>query len=494
MKTKLIKYIIAVVLIAKGVLALHATLYHEIEFENATLSSYRGADAAGDNGYWILTDQGTQYKIATKNDVGIGLVHQPVITGTTSYTGQKSLYMQIDGRSDSKTPGQKSLIDVCNGDMDPTAPYFGDTRAVRFAIMLPEDFQVNTSELMLCEWWRNDADVTLILIPGTTQWQLTITNSAGTVLRYNGSTLTKGQWHTIALEVTPNYLSNGQVQVWQDGASVLNITNTTVGKDPAGNGRKYAIDVGLYRPGNQEVAKAYFDQIRYGDKYSDVSGNILPPDRPRGIDMALNCPVVASSQENATTYIADGAVDGDDFSRWSSDNTSTQQWINVDMGASHIFNQARISWFGSANRPYQIQVSDDAQAWSPIYSTANGSGGINDLVGLQGQGRYVRLDGLVQTNAYRLSVISFEIYNGLEVISGSQNITLMWQDAARAKTYNVKRSTNPGGPYTLIATGVSETSYTDLGLNSGVPYYYVVSSVNEAGESEDSAETIGTPN
>jgi cellulose 1,4-beta-cellobiosidase len=50
-----------------------------------------------------------------------------------------------------------------------------------------------------------------------------------------------------------------------------------------------------------------------------------------------------------------------------------------------------------------------------------------------------------------------------------------------------------GGPYTTIASGVTATSYLDSGLTNGLTYFYVVSAVNSAGESVNSAEKSATP-
>jgi len=65
--------------------------------------------------------------------------------------------------------------------------------------------------------------------------------------------------------------------------------------------------------------------------------------------------------------------------------------------------------------------------------------------------------------------------------------------AAGAASYNVKRATTPGGPYTVIGSSVS-TNYVDSTLTEKVnTYYYVVSAVNLAGESPNSAEVSIKP-
>jgi hypothetical protein len=42
---------------------------------------------------------------------------------------------------------------------------------------------------------------------------------------------------------------------------------------------------------------------------------------------------------------------------------------------------------------------------------------------------------------------------------------------------------NQGRPYKTVATGVTSTTYTNTGLRPGVTYYYVATTVNDAGES-----------
>ncbi|MGP4039701.1 pectate lyase [Gracilibacillus sp. D59] len=61
------------------------------------------------------------------------------------------------------------------------------------------------------------------------------------------------------------------------------------------------------------------------------------------------------------------------------------------------------------------------------------------------------------------------------------------------ETYTIKRSTKDGGPYEVVATDVTETSYIDNGLTNYTTYYYVISAVNAAGESEDSEQVSVTP-
>jgi cellulose 1,4-beta-cellobiosidase len=60
---------------------------------------------------------------------------------------------------------------------------------------------------------------------------------------------------------------------------------------------------------------------------------------------------------------------------------------------------------------------------------------------------------------------------------------LTWTAVSGATGYNVKRSLTSGGPYANVQTGVTATSFTNIGLTNGTPYYYVVTAVNASGES-----------
>ena len=58
---------------------------------------------------------------------------------------------------------------------------------------------------------------------------------------------------------------------------------------------------------------------------------------------------------------------------------------------------------------------------------------------------------------------------------------MSWNASAGATSYNVKRATVCGGPYTTVVASPTTTSYTDTGLTNGTTYYYVVSAVNCGG-------------
>ncbi len=74
----------------------------------------------------------------------------------------------------------------------------------------------------------------------------------------------------------------------------------------------------------------------------------------------------------------------------------------------------------------------------------------------------------------------------------TDRIGLAWPTSTGATSYNVKRATTSGGPYTTVATGVATNRYSDSGLTAATAYYYVVTAVNAGGESATSSEATAT--
>jgi hypothetical protein len=83
--------------------------------------------------------------------------------------------------------------------------------------------------------------------------------------------------------------------------------------------------------------------------------------------------------------------------------------------------------------------------------------------------------------------------NDFTATPGNSQAALSWVQSTGATGYNVKRSTTSGGPYSVIATNLAATSYTDTGLVNGTAYYYVASAVNAAGESGNSSPAYAIP-
>ncbi len=83
----------------------------------------------------------------------------------------------------------------------------------------------------------------------------------------------------------------------------------------------------------------------------------------------------------------------------------------------------------------------------------------------------------------------------LTAVTGlSGAINLSWPASTGATSYNILRANFGGGPYAIVATGVTSTGYTNTGLYSYSPvtYYYVVSASNANGAGTNSVEASAT--
>ncbi|MBN1412010.1 MAG: carbohydrate-binding protein [Spirochaetales bacterium] len=133
-----------------------------------------------------------------------------------------------------------------------------------------------------------------------------------------------------------------------------------------------------------------------------------PTPAPVSGNLALNRPVTVSSVEGdlAGSY----AVDGNAGTRWGS-AFSDPQYIYVDLGASYSVSRVKLVWEAAYGSSYTIDISTDASNWSTIYSTSSGNGGTDDLTGLSGTGRYVRMRGTQRALPYGYSLYEFEVYD-----------------------------------------------------------------------------------
>lgn len=159
--------------------------------------------------------------------------------------------------------------------------------------------------------------------------------------------------------------------------------------------------------------------------YDDVTV-IVGETTPVGSNLALKKPVVTSSISNVT-YVGANAVDGNTSSRWSS-SYSDYQWMYVDLGAIYNIERVKILWEVAHGKDYQIQVSSNASTWETIKTVSGNTSLTNDLSGLSGTGRYVRMLGIHRGTRYGYSIFEFQVYgpsgNTNPVVNAGSNVSI----------------------------------------------------------------------
>ncbi len=82
---------------------------------------------------------------------------------------------------------------------------------------------------------------------------------------------------------------------------------------------------------------------------------------------------------------------------------------------------------------------------------------------------------------------------GLQAVPGAERVTLTWNEVVGVSDYIVKRSSVSGGPYTVLATNITATSFVDHDVAANVAHYYVVSARSGSAEGDDSVEVAAIP-
>ncbi len=123
--------------------------------------------------------------------------------------------------------------------------------------------------------------------------------------------------------------------------------------------------------------------------------------------LSLNRPSLASSTELGESPAA-AAFDDNPNTRWGS-AWSDPQWLRVDLGAPARITRVELRWEAAYARAFQIQTSPDGDTWTPVYSTTGGTGG-DQLLTVDGTGRYVRMYGTERATGYGYSLHEFKVY------------------------------------------------------------------------------------
>ncbi|WP_281613500.1 discoidin domain-containing protein [Flammeovirga sp. SubArs3] len=123
-------------------------------------------------------------------------------------------------------------------------------------------------------------------------------------------------------------------------------------------------------------------------------------------NVALNKNVVTSSVSQGNQ--GSNAVDGDGSTRWES-NHSDNQWLYVDLGQTYSVSSVEIDWEAAYSSSYKIEVSNNANNWTEVYSTSSANGGTDVINFTPTNAQYVRLYGQQRATNWGHSLYEFRV-------------------------------------------------------------------------------------
>ncbi|WP_238161362.1 discoidin domain-containing protein [Kribbella antibiotica] len=195
--------------------------------------------------------------------------------------------------------------------------------------------------------------------------------------------------------------------------------------------------------------------------------------------------VLASSVEDNTTT-EDKAVDGSTTTRWASVEGVDPQWIQVDLGQPADVHRVKVTWEAAYAKDYRLEISDDGATFTTVKTLTNQNGATDDITGLTGHGRYVRLVGTKRATAYGYSLFELEVYGATDSTGDTQAPTVPTGLTSTAVTsssialsWNASTDNVGLAGYDVLRNGVAvaiapTTSYTDAGLTADTSYSYSV--------------------
>jgi hypothetical protein len=219
------------------------------------------------------------------------------------------------------------------------------------------------------------------------------------------------------------------------------------------------------------------------------------PDYTNG-EIQYQATLLAPSNENS--YCVFQIHTGDAESDAHGSTTFMAFWFTNYNGSVHDYSGATLAT-NLGNQWFQLNVDHNLvtqtiRVWinrQLVWTQSdNGAGDFyfKDGVYEQGHGPTLQMDTYI-TNTIREWVNSGTnppaAPAGLAAVPTATQIPLTWNASVGATNYNLKRSTTDGGPYTVLAK-LAGTNYTDSTTVGGTTYYYVVSALDQFGESSNS--------
>lgn len=180
-----------------------------------------------------------------------------------------------------------------------------------------------------------------------------------------------------------------------------------------------------------------------------------------------------SSSNESNTYTAVNITDGDSSSRWASSSNSSTDWVYVDLGESKDISKVIINWENAYAAQFQVQISDDTAAWTDVYKTYNGTGGLQEIsFDKTYTGRYVRVYCTQKFNyQWGYSIYELGVYGKDSETSASVT------SAAAVFDKNVKKQADVAFDVNSNGNTVTSIKNGDKVLTAGTDYVVTDNSI-----------------
>ncbi len=130
-----------------------------------------------------------------------------------------------------------------------------------------------------------------------------------------------------------------------------------------------------------------------------------------GTEIALTPVNATASGAERGDLSAAAAIDHNMGTRWSS-AFDDNQFLTLDYGKSVAISRVHIEWENAHATQYLLQVSDDGVTWTTLKTVSNSAGGSEELTDLNGQGRYLRMQGVKRSTQYGYSIFEIQAFSG----------------------------------------------------------------------------------
>jgi hypothetical protein len=259
----------------------------DLSFDSPATLDIRARQPDGTNTYHFLNEDGQSYDMPHAGDY----VNPSFSSSVVYRSGGRSLVLKVSPST--TTDNERSELRAIHGE-DANGLRFGQTRYFGYAFRIDGGVsQRPTDWLHLTQVWQrksgtlpdtlNKVPFTMSIKGGQSNWQLEAVARAANypqkTLTISGSNvIATNTWHTLVYRFSPNHHNqsgSGRIQVWLNGTLKIDWTGDwgTIPQTVDGGSvlDQFDIRCGIYRASENTTQQFYFDNVRVGEAYSEVT-------------------------------------------------------------------------------------------------------------------------------------------------------------------------------------------------------------------------------